>query len=85
MTSTWQVQEAKAALSTLIRSAETDGPQTITRNGKTVAVVLSHADFEILARARNARLGSIIDFFESWPKLELSQRDNQDRGREVDF
>lgn len=44
----WQLQEAKAHLSELVRETEQGGPQTITLHGRAVAVVLSKADFERL-------------------------------------
>ena len=40
----WQVQDAKARLSELIARARSEGPQTITRNGREQAVVLSIED-----------------------------------------
>jgi len=40
---TWQMQEAKAKLSELVKRAEADGPQDITLHGRSVAVVLSRA------------------------------------------
>ena len=46
----WQVQEAKAHFSALVRSAETDGPQTITVHGRRAAVVLSADDYDRLKR-----------------------------------
>ena len=46
----WQVQEAKARFSALVRSAETDGPQTITVHGRRAAVVLSAAEDDRLKR-----------------------------------
>ena len=46
----WQVQEAKARFSALVRSVETDGPQTITVHGRRVAVVLSADDYDRLKR-----------------------------------
>ena len=46
----WQVQEAKARFSALMRSAETDGPQAITVHGRRAAVVLSADDYDCLKR-----------------------------------
>jgi antitoxin Phd len=37
---TWQLQDAKARLSELIDTAETEGPQIITRRGVKTAVIL---------------------------------------------
>jgi prevent-host-death family protein len=36
----WQVQEAKQRFSEVLRAVESDGPQTITRHGEEVAVVM---------------------------------------------
>ena len=44
----WQMQEAKARLSEVVKCAETMGPQTITVHGQPVAVVISHAMYEKL-------------------------------------
>ncbi len=63
----WQIKEAKADLSALIRVAETAGPQTITRNGIPVVVVLSQADYETLHRIKTARSGPLLAFFQSCP------------------
>lgn len=45
----WQIQEAKAHLSELVRETEHAGPQAITWHGREVAVVLSKADYERLS------------------------------------
>ena len=46
----WQIQEAKARFSELIQKAIDDGPQTITRRGKDVAMVLSAEEFELMKK-----------------------------------
>ena len=45
----WQIQDAKARLSEVIRGAEQDGPQEITYHGRSVAVLLSRAEYDRLA------------------------------------
>jgi prevent-host-death family protein len=85
MASNWQLQGAKAELSALIRAAEAEGPQTITRNGKPVAIVLSHTDYERISRREQARRGSLVDFLSSWPQLEIPHRDREDTGRTIDL
>jgi prevent-host-death family protein len=80
----WQVQEAKADLSGLIRAAE-DAPQSITRNGKAVAVVVSQRDFDRLRRKDRSRGENLLEFFAAWPPLEIPPRDRGDAGREVDL
>lgn len=42
---TWQLQEAKAHLSEVVRRACTEGPQTITVRGEEKVVVVSQEDF----------------------------------------
>jgi prevent-host-death family protein len=45
----WQIQEAKQKFSEVVDRAIDDGPQTITRRGVEVAVVLSIDEYEKLA------------------------------------
>lgn len=45
----WQMQEAKARLSEMVKDAEREGPQEITLHGRSVAVVLSRAQYDRLA------------------------------------
>lgn len=46
---TWQMQEAKAHLSEMVKRAESEGPQDITLHGRSVAVMLSRKEFDRLA------------------------------------
>lgn len=48
MMGTWQLQEAKARLSELIKQAKHSGPQRITVRGEDTAIVLSQKDYEKL-------------------------------------
>lgn len=48
----WQLQEAKARLSELVKSSHDHGPQEITVHGRPAAVVLSKADYDRLAGAK---------------------------------
>ena len=48
----WQLQEAKARLSELVRDAAADGPQTITVHGRRAAVLLSAEDYDRLKRPK---------------------------------
>ena len=45
----WQMQEAKARLSEVVKRAAAEGPQDITLHGHSVAVMLSRAEFDRLA------------------------------------
>lgn len=46
---TWQMQDAKARLSEVVKRAKNDGPQDITLHGRSVAVMLSRETFDRLA------------------------------------
>jgi prevent-host-death family protein len=45
---TWQMQEAKAKLSELVKNAQIDGPQQITMHGQSVALVISQSMYQRL-------------------------------------
>ena len=55
---TWQLQEAKARLSEVIKQALKEGPQTITMRGEPTAVVISKEEYERLSHPK----GSFVDF-----------------------
>lgn len=63
MSEGWTVASAKAKLSEVIERAESEGAQFITRNGKPAAVVVSAEEWA----KRNARKGTIVDFFMNSP------------------
>jgi prevent-host-death family protein len=44
----WQLQRAKHEFSRLVKRAETEGPQVVTRHGEDVAVVLGIDDYRRL-------------------------------------
>lgn len=48
----WQLQEAKAQLSELIKNAVLKGPQNITVHGVATAVVISKEDYDRLTRSK---------------------------------
>ena len=64
---TWQMQEAKARLSEVVKRAEQEGPQDITVHGRSVAVVLSRAAFERLS----GQMASLVDFMRASPLVGL--------------
>jgi prevent-host-death family protein len=65
----WQLQEAKAQLSELVKRAVTDGPQEITVRGEPAAVVLSRADYDKLRGKRKSQ--NLSDFLLSSPLAGL--------------
>lgn len=59
----WSVAAAKARLSEMLDRAASDGPQTVTRHGKVVAVVVSPHEWE----RKRRRVGNLAEFFASSP------------------
>lgn len=60
---TWTVAEAKAKLSELIQRAQLDGPQIITRHGRTAVVMVGAEEWD----RKTKRTGSLAEFFASSP------------------
>lgn len=65
----WQMQDAEAHLSEVVKLAEAEGPQDITLHGRPVAVVLSRAAYERLSR----RHASLLDFMQASPLAGLEE------------
>lgn len=73
----WTVAQAKAKFSKVIDKAESDGPQIITRNGRTTAVIVGAEEWERKTR----RKGTLADFFASSPLRGSDVRIKRVRGR----
>lgn len=74
----WQIQEAKARLSEVVKLAESEGPQDITLHGRSVAVVMSRAAFERLSGNEH----SPVEFMRRSPLCGLEEIEF-DRGRSL--
>lgn len=77
----WQLQEAKARFSALVQKAIDEGPQTVTRRGRDVVVVLSVEEFRRLQK----RQINFKEFLASAPLEGVDLERNRDYGRDVDF
>ena len=55
----WQLQDAKARLSEVVKLAQSEGPQAITVHGKPAAVLVSSEEYERLA-ARKLKFAEFI-------------------------
>jgi prevent-host-death family protein len=82
----WQLQEAKAKLSELVKRAESEGPQEITVHGQLKAVVLSQAEYEKL----RGKKPNLYEFLRASPLVGLDidferDRDAPDRATPIDF
>ncbi len=64
---TWQMQEAKAKFSELVKRAEVEGPQDITLHGRSVAVLVSRAAFERMSGQQM----SMLEFMQASPLAGL--------------
>jgi len=62
----WQVQEAKQRFSELIRTAQVDGPQIVTRHGEQIAVVIEISEYRHL----QGQPGDFKDYLRSGPDFE---------------
>ena len=60
---TWTVAEAKAKFSEIIHRAVSEGPQTITRKGRTAAVVVGAEEWQ----RKTQRAGNLAEFFAGSP------------------
>lgn len=56
---TWPLQDAKNQFSQVVELALTDGPQTVTRHGEPVAVIVAADEFKRMARPKE----SVLEFF----------------------
>ncbi len=79
----WTVAEAKAKFSEMIERAVSEGPQTITRNGRTTAVVVSAKEWQ----RKTKRVGTLADFFSASPlrRSGIKLRRSREIPREIDL
>lgn len=59
----WTVAEAKAKFSEMIERAMSEGPQTITRKGRTAAVLVGAEEWQ----RKTKRVGNLAEFFAASP------------------
>lgn len=72
---TWQLQEAKARLREVVKSARREGPQEISVRGEPAVVVLSTEEFDRLKR----RKPRFVEFLRAspWAGVDLAlERDD---------
>jgi prevent-host-death family protein len=79
---TWTVAQAKAKFSEVIDRAGAEGPQTITRNGRTAVVVVDAGEWQ----RKTKRVGTLTEFLAKSPLREggLNLR-RRTRPRRVDL
>ncbi len=73
----WTVAEAKAKFSEIIARAMSEGPQTITRNGRTAAMVVGAEEWQ----QKTKRVGNLAEFFAESPLRESGLKVRRLKGR----
>jgi len=66
----WQLQEAKARFSEVVRRAKQEGPQHVTVHGRDEVVVISADDFRRLAGERSGK--ALVDALQMSPHRSTS-------------
>lgn len=79
----WQLQNAKAHLSALVKSASSGSPQEITLRGKPAVVVLSMQQYEKLIRPKQ----KLVDFLRQSPLVGMNIESERDKSpmRDIDL
>jgi antitoxin Phd len=77
----WQLQEAKAKFSEVVQKAIDEGPQTVTRRGKEVVVIVSAKEFH---GSRKPQV-DLKELLASAPVEGVDLERPEDYGREIDF
>jgi prevent-host-death family protein len=79
----WQLQEAKARLSEVVKKAAKEGPQKITVHGESAAVVISSKEYERLKRPKD----TLVQFMRRSPlyglEIDLRREQTLTRNEEV--
>ena len=83
MSDSWTIAEAKAKFSEVVEKAQSNGPQTITRRGRTAVVVVAAEEWD----RKTKRTGNLAEFFASSPLrgsgIKIARR--KDKARKLDL
>lgn len=78
----WQLQEAKQRFSELVRRAQSEGPQVVTRHGEEVVVVVPAEEF----RRMSGQKPDFKEFLMSGPDLSVLDLERpREMPRNVEF
>lgn len=80
---TWQLQEAKAQLSELVRLCSSEGPQVLTVRGKETAILISKEEYERIIGNKP----KFTDLMKQSPLrgVDLKLKRDKSKGRKVDL
>lgn len=84
--SDWQLQDAKARFSEVVKRAREQGPQHVSVRGEPAVVVISEKEFAKLVPRRPSIVDHILEG-EPWPDdlVDAVNARAHDPGRDVDF
>lgn len=79
----WQLQEAKNRFSEVVNKALSEGPQTVTRHGEEIVVILSKSEYN---RLKKSQVG-LVEFFRQSPLVgvELDLKRDSSLPRDLDL
>ena len=82
-TDSWTIAEAKAKFSEVVEKAQSDGPQTITRRGRTAVVIVAAEEWD----RKTKRNGNLAEFFAASPLrgsgIKIARRKDKARKAEL--
>lgn len=81
----WQLQEAKNRFSHVVDSALAGIPQSVTRRGKEVVVVVAADEYHRLERAERAAAPGFIEHLMAIPRDDVAFERGELAPRAVDF
>jgi len=76
---TWPLQDAKNQFSQVVELAQTRGPQTVTRHGQPVAVIVAAEEFKRLVRPSE----SVVEFFAPLRRSGIQLKRRRDLPRKL--
>ena len=82
----WQLQDAKARFSELVRRAREQGPQHVSVRGEPAVVVISEEEFANLSAPRQSIVDTILEGA-PWPDdvVDAINQRSRDTGRDLAF
>ncbi len=81
----WQLQEAKQRFSELVRRAEREGPQVVTRHGEEVVVVVPAEEYRRMSE-RGEKKMDFKEFLMSAPDLSVLDLERpREMPRDIEF
>jgi prevent-host-death family protein len=83
MNSSWQLQEAKNRFSEVVEEALAHGPQTVTRHGREVVVILAASEYRRMKQPKH----SLVDFLQKSPLagVELDLTRSKELPRDIEL